>query len=360
MIYTTRKMFNANGNFILDNYELRGVKPISQEIKLPKYNPPPEDTLGSLVIGGLIHKEIRRRIRPLLKPGIKLLDLTLAIEKETIDLAKNYNTINKGIGFPCGLSINECAAHWAPSNNTDTVLHYDDVLKIDYGVEINGWIIDSAFTITFNPKYDVLLEAVKEATYYGIKHAGVDVDIHDWSRGIGEIMESYNINLDGKTSNINVVETLGGHNILNGIIHGGIFLPAKDLGTKLPDNYRFKEGIYAIETFGSTGSNSTTEIGKATLFRLNPTTNVNNIKLDGAKKFYNNINKHFKTLPFCDRYVSNFDTKYETYLDILTKNKLLYSYPPLCVKPNEYTAQYEHTIYLQDGKKVVCSQGDDY
>lgn len=32
-----------------------------------------------------------------------------------------------------------------------------------------GRIIDCAFTVTFNPKYDKLLEAVKDATNTGIK-----------------------------------------------------------------------------------------------------------------------------------------------------------------------------------------------
>lgn len=32
-----------------------------------------------------------------------------------------------------------------------------------------GRIIDCAFTVTFNPKYDKLLEAVREATNTGIK-----------------------------------------------------------------------------------------------------------------------------------------------------------------------------------------------
>ncbi len=354
-------MFKANGIF-LDSYpELRGVNPIFKEIHLPKYLPPKEDTIGSLAIAGLIHKEVRRKIRPLLKPGISLLDLTLAIEKETMELAKPYNTINKGIGFPCGLSVNECAAHWAPSSNTSIIIQKDDVIKIDYGIEINGWIIDSAFTISFDQKYDNLLTAIKEATMHGIKTAGVDVDIHDWSRGIGEVMESYDINLNGKNHKIKVIETLGGHNILNGIIHGGMFLPAKDLGDKLPSNYRFKEGVYAIETFGSTGSHITKETGKSTLFRINPNNMTNKISNPKLNLFYSKIYSSFKTLPFCDRYVENFDSEYEKNLKFLADYNWIHSYPPLCVNKGEFTAQYEHTIMLQDGKKpIVFSQGEDY
>lgn len=47
------------------------------------------------------------------------------------------------------------------------VLGYDDVMKLDFGTQIGGRIIDSAFTVAFNPRYDPLLEAVREATNAG-------------------------------------------------------------------------------------------------------------------------------------------------------------------------------------------------
>ena len=149
-------------------------------------------------------------------------------------------------------------------------------------------------------------------------------------------------------------------NILNGIIHGGMFLPSKNIGNRLPSNYRFKEGVYAIETFGSTGSNIAKESGKATLFRINPQNPMINNSNERLQNFNKKILSSFKTLPFCDRYVSEFDQEYDNYLDILTDNDILKSYPPLLVKKGEYTAQYEHTICLQEGRKVVCSQGEDY
>lgn len=49
------------------------------------------------------------------------------------------------------------------------VLEYDDVLKVDFGVQVNGRILDSAFTMNWTPKYDQLLAAVKDATNAGVK-----------------------------------------------------------------------------------------------------------------------------------------------------------------------------------------------
>jgi len=58
-------------------------------------------------------------------------------------------------------------------------LGYDDVCKIDFGTQVDGWIIDCAFTVAFNPVYDTLLAAAKDATETGIRNAGIDVRLGD-------------------------------------------------------------------------------------------------------------------------------------------------------------------------------------
>lgn len=69
----------------------------------------------------------------------------------------------------------------------------------DFGTQVNGRIIDSALTIAFNPRYDPLMEAVREATNTGIKTAGIDVRLCDIGEAIQEVMESHEVELDGKT-----------------------------------------------------------------------------------------------------------------------------------------------------------------
>ena len=49
------------------------------------------------------------------------------------------------------------------------VLQKGDVLKVDFGVHVKGKIVDSAFTMTWEPTYDKLLEAVKDATNTGVR-----------------------------------------------------------------------------------------------------------------------------------------------------------------------------------------------
>jgi methionyl aminopeptidase len=360
MIYIIKKMYEAFGNYIDISSELRGVNPILKKINISNIYPNDNDVIASLELAASIHKEVRRFLQPYLRPNIKLIDIAKLIETKTIELSNQSKSINKGIGFPVGLAVNECAAHWHPTSKDNRILTKNDIIKIDYGTEVNGWIIDSAFTICFDPKYDVLMEAVKDATYTGIKNINIDVDIGDWGKQIQEIMESYEINLNGKMCPIKAISNLGGHNILKGIIHGGTFLPTVDMKNALPPNYRFKEGVYAVETFGSTGKNVVNEVGESTLYRLN-VTQGGNIKMDSTKKLYNKIKNTFKTLPFTDRYLDVFNIpSCKTNLNILCNSKFLHSYPPLCVDNNEYTAQYEHTVYIGENNKIVFSKGEDY
>lgn len=339
-------------------YKLYGINQFSSDINIPDKIPASNDIIKSLELGAAIHKNVRKSIQPMLKPGLKLLDLVESIEKKTEELSQPFrnNTINKGIGFPCGLSLNNCAAHWAPYPNDNTILTENDVLKIDFGTEINEWIIDSAFTISFNEKYNNLLLAVQDATNTGIKNAGIDVVISDWGNSIKEVMESYEIESGNK---IVPIKNLGGHNILKGIIHGGTFLPSFNNG--MPG--RFKTGVYAIETFGTTGSiDNVSELNENNLYRINPYTinNISNLKLENSRKFFKTIYNRFKTLPFTDRYVYDINN-YKTQLNILAANNFIHKYPPLVIKSNDdKTAQYEHTIYISENKKIILSNSDDY
>ncbi len=360
-------MYKAFGNF-QDNYpELKGINPFFNSHTISSVYPSDSDVIGSLTTAGEIHKEVRRFLQPYLRPGVKLTDIANLIELKTEELTMsitNANPVNKGIGFPVGLAINDCAAHFHPAPGSTQTLSKSDIVKIDFGVEVNQWIIDSAFTVYFDSKYDVLAEAVRDATYTGIKTIGIDASIAEWGANIQEVMEAYEIKLDGKTYPIRAINNLGGHNIVKGVIHGGLFLPSVDMRGYWPSDYRFKEGVYAVETFGSTGLNHVTEKTDCNLYRVNPetykSTNINKIEKETGKML-SNIYSNFKTLPFTDRYIELFNiNNYKSELKKLQSDKLIHGYPPVCVNSGAFTAQYEHTVYISENKKIVFSQSEDY
>merc|ERR1712107_133453 len=102
---------------------------------------------------------------------------------------------------------------------------YDDVVKMDFGTHIKGRIIDCAWTLTFNDKYDPLVKGVQEATETGIKHAGIDARLCDVGAAIQEVMESNEIELEGKTYQVKSIRNLNGHSISPYQIHSGKTVP---------------------------------------------------------------------------------------------------------------------------------------
>ena len=114
---------------------------------------------------------------------MRLVDICNEIER-TNRLLIEANQLEAGQAFPTGISINNCAAHYTPNPGDFRVLEEDDVMKIDFGTHVRGLLVDCAFTVAFNPKYDSLLQAVKEATNTGIKESGIDARLNEIGEAI--------------------------------------------------------------------------------------------------------------------------------------------------------------------------------
>uniref|UniRef100_A0A3B3ZQE5 Methionine aminopeptidase 2 n=1 Tax=Periophthalmus magnuspinnatus TaxID=409849 RepID=A0A3B3ZQE5_9GOBI len=306
------------------------------------------------------HRQVRAYVRSWIKPGMTMIDICEKLEDCSRKLIKE-DGLRAGLAFPTGCSINHCAAHYTPNAGDPTVLRYDDVCKIDFGTHINGRIIDCAFTVTFNPKYDRLLEAVRDATNTGIKCAGIDVRLCDVGETIQEVMESYEVELDGKTYQVKPIRNLNGHSIGPYRIHSGKTVPIVKGGeaTRMEENE-----AYAIETFGSTGRGAVHDDMECSHYMKN--FNVGHVPIRFAKNCNKNvfifvINENFGTLAFCRRWLDRLgESKYLMALKNLCDLGIVDPYPPLCDIKGSYTAQYEHTILLRPTCKEVVSRGEDY
>eukprot|EP00545_Synedropsis_sp_CCMP1620_P004935 CAMPEP_0119014792 /NCGR_PEP_ID=MMETSP1176-20130426/10390_1 /TAXON_ID=265551 /ORGANISM="Synedropsis recta cf, Strain CCMP1620" /LENGTH=465 /DNA_ID=CAMNT_0006968033 /DNA_START=36 /DNA_END=1433 /DNA_ORIENTATION=+ len=318
-----------------------------------------------------VHRQVRSYAHSFIKPGIKLSDMCERLENKNRELVVEAG-LDRGIGFPTGCSLNHVAAHYTPNPGDDTVLSYDDVMKVDFGTQIDGRIIDSAWTVSFNPKYDPLLKAVKEATDEGIKTAGIDVRLCDIGEAIQEVMESFEVELDGKTYPVKCIRNLNGHSIGQHQIHAGKSVPIVKNGCEA--SIRMEEGeIYAIETFGSTGRGYVVEDMECSHYMKNFDAPHVPLRMQSSKKLLGHINKTFGTLAFCRRWLERLDgasatihgdrgqqTKYMGALKNLCDVGIVQAYPPLCDAKGCYTAQYEHTMIMRPTCKEVVSRGDDY
>lgn len=313
-----------------------------------------------------VHREVRAYAQKIIKPGMSLTEIAETIEDGTRHLTGHMgleegDNILGGVAFPTGLSLNHCAAHYTPNAGNKMILKQEDVMKVDFGVHMNGRIVDSAFTVAFDPQYDNLLASVKDATNTGIKLAGIDARMSEIGEGIQEAMESYEVTINGTTYPVKAIRNLNGHTISQYSIHGG------SAGKSVPivkggSNEKMEEGeTYAIETFGSTGKGIVRDDMETSHYAKIMDAPKVALRVQSAKTLLRSIEKNFGTLPFCRRYLDRLGhDKYLLGLNNLVQSGIVQDYPPLCDIKGSYTAQYEHTILLRPNVKEVVSRGDDY
>lgn len=305
-----------------------------------------------------IHYQTRSYIKKFIKPGVKIFDICEKLESKTNELIK-ADGLKRGIAFPTGISINNCAAHDTASTNDERTLNYNDVVKIDFGNHINGQIIDCAFTITFNPQYDKLLEAVRESTNIGIKEIGIDVRVCDIGASINEVMSSYEVEINGHLYPVKPIRNLCGHSIDTYKLHAGITIPLYDN----KDQTKLKQGFYAVETFGSTGEGIVynDHFSNCSHFMKNYNFTKQNLNFLSSKKLLSCINKNFSTLAFCKRQLDKIaNMNYLLGLKELCDKNIIKAYPALLDIPNSMTAQYEHTVALKEYSKEILTKRDDF
>jgi len=313
-----------------------------------------------------VHRQVRQYAVKNIKPGMSMTSIAELIEDKVRELAEvDGSTISKGpgypksgIGFPTGVSLNHVAAHYTPNAGDTKVLGPSDVLKIDFGVHVNGRIVDSAFTLSMDHKYDRLLEAVKDATNTGVREAGIDVRVGDLGGIIQEVMESYEVEADGKTHQVRSIRNLTGHTIHPYSIHGTKSVPI----VKTHDPTKMEEGDYfAIETFGSTGRGAVEDEGECSHYARMVDAPHRPLRLQSSKKLLNTINREFGSLPFCRRYLDRVgEQNYLLGLRDLVREGIVQAYPPLADIKGSMTAQFEHTILLRPTCKEIVSRGEDY
>ncbi|XP_063719516.1 methionine aminopeptidase 2-like [Symsagittifera roscoffensis] len=304
------------------------------------------------------HRTTRQWVQSWIKPGVTMVEICEKLEDCNRRLIQE-NGLSAGLAFPTGCSLNHCAAHYTPNPGDTTVLKYEDVCKVDFGVHVNGRIIDCAWTVAFDNKYDKLLEAVRAATNTGIKEAGIDARLGEIGEAIQETMESYEVELDGKTYPIHPIRNLNGHSIDAYRIHAGKTVPIVKGGEKR--EVMEENEFYAIETFGSTGKGWVNDDSDCSHYMKNFDAGFRNIRVQKTKQLLNSINKNFGTLAFCKRWLERAgESRYQLSLRQLCDEGIINAYPPLSDIKGCFTAQFEHTILLRPSCKEVVSRGTDY
>lgn len=299
-----------------------------------------EEVISKYLKAGDIAWRVKQFLYSYVKPGMKLLELANTTENMIRELGGEP-------AFPINISINSIAAHKTPLlDEVDSAITEDDVVKIDIGVHVDGYIADTAITLCYNDKLNNLVEASKEALEKSLKVINEGVRFS----AVGKVIEE-----TAKKYGFKPIRNLGGHSLDRYVIHAGDVIPNYGDVMQLG---KFRRGMaYAIEPFISTGNGYVVEGSEVSIYALSKT------KFKGLTTqevhVVNYILSRFKTLPFCERWFSELGFSLNDLRTILYSLKLknmLREYPVLIESlPKAYISQFEETVLITSKEVIITT-----
>jgi methionyl aminopeptidase len=271
------------------------------------------------------------------------LQLVNFIDEQIEKLKEKEENLKKA--FPVNISVNEIAAHYTPFDK-EYFFKEDDIIKIDLGISIDGYIADNALTVYLGKNEEKLklvkaskkaLEEVKKNIKKGIKNGELGILIEKTIKSLG----------------FNPVYNLGGHSIERYNLHSGLFIPNYDS----KENKELKEGVYAVEPFATNGVGYVKDYSFSNIVKLEPL----RVRIPlNLKKYYNILFKEFKTLPFSlldIKKILNVDNEQVKHIiALLEKFRVLYKYPILIEKSKGLVSQHEHTFLILEDEVIVTTE----
>jgi methionyl aminopeptidase len=298
-----------------------------------------KNKIESLIKAGNIAQEVKKFIKPQVKVGTNIFDLVEKTEAKIIEL-------EGGWAFPVNVSINNIAAHYtSPIKDDGLTIEDGDIVKIDLGVHIDGYIVDTAFTKSFND--DTALENIIQATEIALEAAKMMAKPKINTKELGKKIEAI-----VKGFKYNPIKELGGHQIERWTVHGKKQLP--ELGTQGGD--LIEEGeVYGLEIFASTGEGTVHNTNSSYIYELNPYAGRVPLRRKTSKQILGHVNKNYKTLPFAERWLAkDFRMGVAFGLQELIQQGKIQVHYVLAEQKGEFVAQSEETILItEDGFKQL-------
>lgn len=292
-----------------------------------------EEEIKKYKQAGKITSDIKKFIKFYIEEGMLLTEIVDIIE-DKIEKAGAMPA------FPPTISINEIAAHYSPSPNEETKTH--GIIKIDFGVSIDGYIADTALSIdlTKNNEHKTLIEASELALKNAIKLLEKNPTINDIGKVIQESI---------KSKGFSPIINLSGHSLERYKVHAGITIPNYANGN---ENH-LEPGAYAIEPFATNGEGRIYSGNSGNIYQLK---NIKNPRSQKAREILEYIKDKYKTLPFSFTNIQNkFGPMSRIALNELEKQDIIYLHTTLIEKSKGFVSQSEHTILITDERKIIIT-----
>jgi len=288
---------------------------------------------------GKIAGEVRENVRKKDWIGRTLEEICEYVESEIIKRGAKC-------AFPVNTSLNEVAAHYTAEPNDPKTVSDSDLIKIDLGAQINGYIADTAVTVNYDSQYDSLVQAEENALDAAMSMIKSGVK----SKDVGRKIQNTIMDMGFKP-----IANLSGHSLDQYTIHAGKTVPNMwSIGS-----FDFSEDVaYACEPF-VTAKNGLGFVRNGKIKNIFALASRKRTKDDEADKVQDYIWNNFNMLPFALRWLLKEweEKEAKKLLDVLIKKKVVKAYAILVEASGKTVAQAEHTfIPTQTGVTVTTTR----
>lgn len=296
-----------------------------------------DDVYEKYMLAGKIAATARDNGAKLIKEGVSYLEVATAVESE---ITKQ----GAGLSFPVNISINDIAAHFTPRHD-DSLLIFQkgDVVKLDVGSHIDGYIADTALTVEIGTNnYADMIKASRNALEKAIETIKAGVDLADIGKAIEETIASY-----GYRS----IDNLTGHSLERYTLHSGISVP----NVSRRERGQISAGdVLAVEPFATDGAGHVASGSGSNIYRYDPSVRSRLIRDTKSRFLANTIHNKFNTLPFAERWCIDVLPNTDISLKKLLFAKCIKHYPQLIDSGKGIVTQAEHTLIVnEDGCEIT-------
>ena len=295
--------------------------------------------IESYLKAGKIVSDIRSEASKMIKDGTLVIDLVEYVESEILKTGAE-------IAFPCNVSINEIAAHYTSPANDETKFKAGDMVKLDLGAMVDGYIADSAITVIAEGNMDEnytqdeinLHEEIVEASAAGLEAAiatvRAGVEVSKVGAAVHEAISEYRLN---------PIFNLTGHSLEQNNLHAGISIPNYDNH----DGFVLDEGqAIAVEPFATNGEGIVNDAPGHYIFAFLAN---KPFRMKSTQKVLKYIQNNHRYVPFSGRWITEEfgERRGNTALKQLSDAMAIYPYAPLREKKNCFVSQKEHTLIVE-------------
>tara|TARA_Y100000310_G_scaffold336778_1_gene422256 strand:+ start:220 stop:1110 length:891 start_codon:yes stop_codon:yes gene_type:complete len=284
---------------------------------------------------GKLAKKARVYGKTLCTEGALILDIAEKIEAK-------IRSLGGKLAFPVDVSINDIAAHYSPVVGDKTTLKKGDLVKLDLGVHIDGYIADTACSVSVgkNKENEALIAAVEKALDAAIKIVKPGVRLNAIGRAASNSIT------DPK---INIVKNLRGHGLDKYNVHAGITIH----NFETEDDTALNDVAVAIEPFTTYGVGWVVDGKGSQQYRV-----LQPKPLRTGKEILLYAIETYKTLPFSLRDLVKKFGPLKTKLAIreMLARGVIKEYDVLKEKTKQKVAHAEHTVLILDKEVIVTTK----